>query len=409
MKKMNIVCSSKGIIDIKHPRQGINDLLICGFTDVILDLSMILSSNMNSRQSEDRYLIDPSLLRMYANNISSCFKEKNICNSIIYAPYTSCITFKDNINNIIEKLTSESIELCNSLNAEYIIVRPLANIAPNDIYNYYLRLGKIAKTNNTHILIENQCKSHNGHFIRGTFSDSEQTSEFIDKLNYEIGYDCFGICINFSALTLAGQNIYDYIIPLKNKIKAVILSDCDGAYETALLPFSAAHKRTSCTDWLGIIRGLRACNFDGTRILDIDDTISAFSPILHPNVLELAKNTVEYLKWQIELENLMRKYQSIVLFGAGNMCRNYMKCYGEKYPPLFTCDNNSKIWGTEFCGLEVKNPEELKNIPKDCAIFICNVYYREIEAQLREMGITNPIEYFNDEYLPRYEFNRIER
>ena len=85
-----------------------------------------------------------------------------------------------------------------------------------------------------------------------------------------------------------------------------------------------------------------------------------------------------------------------------------MKCYGEKYPPLFTCDNNSKTWGTIFCGLEVKNPEELKNISDDCAIFICNIYYREVEKQIRDMGITNPVEYFNDEYMPSFYYDRLE-
>lgn len=86
-----------------------------------------------------------------------------------------------------------------------------------------------------------------------------------------------------------------------------------------------------------------------------------------------------------------------------------MKCYGEKYPPLFTCDNNQKLWETEFCGLTVKAPEALLDLPKDCAVFICNIYYREIEAQLRKMGIENPIEFFNDEYMPSFYFDRVER
>ena len=84
-----------------------------------------------------------------------------------------------------------------------------------------------------------------------------------------------------------------------------------------------------------------------------------------------------------------------------------MKCYGEKYVPMFTCDNNSKLWGTTFCGLEVKPPEQLKELPPDCAIFICNIYYREIEKQLRDMDIKNPIEFFNDEYMPSFYFDRL--
>ena len=128
--------------------------------------------------------------------------------------------------------------------------------------------------------------------------------------------------------------------------------------------------------------------------------------MLRPQLLSLARAAAEYFKWQIEIESLLKKYESIVLFGAGNMCRNYLKCYGERYPPLFTCDNNPRMWGTDFFGLEVRTPEALKSIPEGCGVFICNIYYREIERQLRDMGIKN-IEFFNDEYMPSFYFDRL--
>ena len=90
------------------------------------------------------------------------------------------------------------------------------------------------------------------------------------------------------------------------------------------------------------------------------------------------------------------------------MCRNYMKCYGKAYPPLYTCDNDEKKWGTKFCGLVIQSPECLRELTEDTVILICNVYYREIERQLRNMGIANPIEYFNDEYMPSFHFDRVE-
>ena len=74
---------------------------------------------------------------------------------------------------------------------------------------------------------------------------------------------------------------------------------------------------------------------------------------------------------------------------------------------MFTCDNNPALWGEDFCGLEVKPPGKLKDLPEDCAIFICNIYYREIERQLREMNVRNPIEFFNDEYMPSFHYDRL--
>lgn len=162
------------------------------------------------------------------------------------------------------------------------------------------------------------------------------------------------------------------------------------------------------TDWLNLIRGLRQIEFDGKLILNLEDTAAAFSPILRPGLLKLAKSVMEYLKWQIEIERLLKRHDLKVLFGAGNMCRNYMKCYGEKYPPFCICDNNQTLWGTVFCGVEVKPPKALKDLPPEYTIFICNIYYREIENQLRSIGVTNRIEYFNDEYMPSFYFDRLE-
>lgn len=130
-------------------------------------------------------------------------------------------------------------------------------------------------------------------------------------------------------------------------------------------------------------RGLRAAAFQGTAILDVRESLAAGPLLLKEGMLQHTKRVGEYLKLQLELEQVLAKYDKRVLFGAGNMCRNYMKCYGEKYPPLFTCDNNAAIWGTRFEGLEVKDPEELKKLPEDCAIFICNIYYDEIKSNCK--------------------------
>lgn len=259
------------------------------------------------------------------------------------------------------------------------------------------------------ILLQNVCREVNGHMTRGVCSKASELVKWINQLNEMVGEEAFGMCVDTGALNLCGQNAYEYIHVLGAHLKAVVLRENDGQNDYAMLPFTSVVNGYSQMDWLGVIRGLREMNFDGYLIMDFGDTASAFSPLLRPQLMSMAKSVAEYFKWQIEIESLLKKHTSRVLFGAGNMCRNYMKNYGEKYPPLFTCDNNKNLWGTEFCGLEIKSPETLKTLPKDCAIFICNIYYREIEQQLRDMGIENDIEYFNDEYMPTFYFDRIER
>lgn len=81
--------------------------------------------------------------------------------------------------------------------------------------------------------------------------------------------------------------------------------------------------------------------------------------------------------------------KDIILFGAGLMTEDYMRRFGKKYPPVFLVDNNPDKWGTKKCGLEVCRPEEILKIPEERRkLFLCNTYYKQIEEQLKKMGIT---------------------
>lgn len=422
---MNIICAPQGIVDGKRPGQGIGDLFQAGFDSALTDLSLFCppetmekfgKPGQETKADNRRFFLceHPDELYNSMRQILEQCREQNLRCTTAMAPYLRPDTRRDDLNELLKRQAAESVEICGRTGCRYLIVRPLfAGIPSGNFWErnreFYLGLEERAKKYDVQILLENQCRDFNGHLVRGICSEARQAAEWVDALNEAAGEERFGFCMDVGVCNLCGQNMYDFIQALGKRLKAVILRDCDGNHESALLPFTAVRRGQFRTDWLNLIRGLREIGFDGELIVDIRDTASAFSPILRPELLRMAKSVAEYFKWQIGIENLLKKYPSRVLFGAGNMCRAYMKCYGEKYPPLFTCDNNEKLWGSVFEGLEVKNPQCLMNLPADCVVFICNIYYREIEAQLRQMGVKNPVEFFNDEYMPTFHFDRIER
>lgn len=409
---MQIICSIKGIINVERPMQGLHDICNANFHNFFCDMS---DFELHNRKTADGIIYKFIVKEMEDFLSKICDYRQNI--SVVRTPYMGL-----NINEY-RTMIIESIKKGLESDWKYLIVQPFYTDDKADPFDFNLdfliEIASYFVESNLSILLENQCKNVNGHYVRGFCSDEVEAVNFIDKLNNlaeekygqrivngeEIPY--FGFCMNTGTCNLCGQNMYDFVVTLGSRIKAVILRDCNGNQDTSMLPFTCVNDNTSQTDWLNLIRGLRKIRFDGELIMDFSDTAAAFSPILKPQLLVLAKSIADYFKWQIEIESLLDKYPSRVLFGAGNMCRNYMKNYGEKYPPLFTCDNNKKIWGQTFEGLEIKNPECLKDVPSDTAIFICNVFYREIEEQLRGMGLKNPIEYFNDEYMPSFHYNRI--
>lgn len=82
--------------------------------------------------------------------------------------------------------------------------------------------------------------------------------------------------------------------------------------------------------------------------------------------------------------------KKIILFGSGLMFEDYMKKYGDKYRPEFLVDNDENKWERKRMGLEIKKPEAILDIPASKrVVIICSYYYKEIEPQLKAMGITD--------------------
>ncbi len=359
---MKVVYSPKGIVSDISPGRGVSAMERAGFSNIVMDFSV---------GEEVLY--------------TECGK-RGMRFPVAMVPCMSPDGKRVEDETFLAELTMECIQACEKIGCNDLIVPALS-------MECYQKLAVAARKKNVTLLLKNECRDLNGHLIRGSFCDARETAEILDATR-------FGFCLDVGVCNLCGQNMYEVIRVLGNRVKAVILRENDGHANGALLPFTSMGEYGSCTDWRSLILGLRDISFDGLVVFDFHDSLKGVPGTLRMKFLELARDTGKYFAWQLGQEQVLKKYKSRVLFGAGNMCRNYMKCYGTQFPPLFTCDNNRALWNTRVEGLMVKSPEELKRLPKDCAIFICNIYYDEIAGQLQEMGLENPIEYFSDEWVP---------
>ena len=401
---MNLIISPSGYVNIRHPAQGLSDIRDAGFEQIMLDTSQALDPEIlqlkpmqafcdeTHRQQIEMPIAEAGELKSsffysdsYELNLKWLQTEKvsvelavrNGCKSIIVSPHHMCIPYGHEFEENKRFLAS--------------LVRSAETCRADDFF----------------ILLRNDTKYFEGRYERGFLSDPYEAMRWVEQLNELSDKVHFGICMDIGNLNLCGIDTDEYCRALGDHIKAVILRDNDGNSDDSMLPFSCVKNGNAGTDWLSVIRGLRYLHFDGNLIIDAHDSARFFPATLRTELLRTAYRIGRYFDWQIHMEDIMKKYDHIVLFGAGNMCRNYMKNYGDKYPPLFTCDNDSARWGEQFCGLEIQPPERLKDLPDNTGILICNVYYREIAAQLNGMGITDGIEYFNDEYLDTFYMDRL--
>ncbi len=415
---MKVLSGIRGCVPGFRPKQGYNDLKKAGYQYLCLDLNLFCSEQeilqmgkppkANEQRVRDPITEKPELMLEYPQTLIQSAKDYDLQYEMgvsVIHPYgersSDCAEF-------IFDVTISALKLCRQAGCPYLLVYPVSHdqMDLERVTKWYERLIPEAKEQQVTILISNQVKYSEGHWVRGIFAEAEELSAWIDAENEKAGHEAFAVCLDTGSTNLCGQDNYELIRVLGSRIKAVIIRENNGHDEFSLMPFSYAYSKP---DYMGLIRGLREIDFDGLLWIDAAHSYASYSTMVRPALMNLIKETGDFLAWQIGMEQGLKRYPNRVLFGAGNMCRNYMKCYGESYPPLFTCDNNQSLWGEEFCGLTIKDPKELLSIPKDCVIYICNTYYREIDAQLREMGVTNPIEYFNDEYLPSYHMDRIAR
>ena len=408
---MKISYSTDGIVNGKFPKAGVRDMVKGACSEIVLNISKCaLDYDYSKDKPWQEYLIytNPQKLEKMLKPVLDACKVEDLSISAAYVDFQLPDMNSELIDTLMN-LGEEAARIAADAGCRYLIVSPLSVGVDDWKINrqYYLHLAEVIKDHQITILLENQTKNLGGHLVRGLCSDEVEVVEWIDSLNEAVGKELFGFNLDVGTCNLCGQDMQEFVLTLGHRLKVVTLRDNDGNQESSMLPFTAVCKHSSRTNWLSLIRGLRSVDFDGMFVVQMEDTASAFSPLIRPELIKLSKTVAEYIAWQVSIEALLKKYKNRVLFGAGNMCRAYIKCYGDKYPPLFTCDNNKSLWGKNFCGLEVKAPAELRHLPEDCAIFICNVYYSEIERQLHEMGLKNPIERFNDEYLPNYHFTRI--
>lgn len=414
---MDIVCILPEFVELECPEKGIRTLKEGGFDHILLDLAMGCppgelerlgkSKEKEEKETEERILVSeqPARLSESVTMLLNHCRKQQIRIPVARAPYLVRHTKRGDLTELLSELANESIKVCGQAGCGMLIVNPVfAGVQRGTEWEinreYYLGLVDKARENNVTILLENQCRYANGHLVRGICADADEAAAWVDRLNEEAGEKRFGFCMDVGVCTLCGQGGQEFARTLGSRIKAVILRDCDGYHEAAMLPFTCVGAGQSQTDWPGLICGLREIGFDGVLAMDFGNTMAAYSHLFRPKLLQLARMTADYFKWQISLEAVLKKYDKRVIFGAGNMCRNYMKYYGKEFPPLFTCDNDKNRWGEWFEGLEIRPPEALKELAPDCAVIICNIYYKEIEKQLHQMRICNPIEYFNDEYMP---------
>ena len=273
---------------------------------------------------------------------------------------------------------------------EYIVISTVGNCSIFELKTVIERVADDIKKHQVAILIENgMAGSDKDGYVYNDFSDTGRIREIAEYGDDLCGVGMFGICVNVGYANLLARSVRLVIEGAGDYIGLVHVNDNDGFINEKQMPYTYTRGRgDQTTDWYRIIGSLiRAC-YDGMLVFDTEGLFNRTPKIIVPAMLKMLRSIGGYWDSIIHFEDILNCGKKIILFGAGRMSSNYMYIWGDRYSPLFLVDNDSKKWGKKHCGVDVKSPNEILNVPEnERLVLLCNARYEEIGLQLRKMNV----------------------
>lgn len=252
------------------------------------------------------------------------------------------------------------------------------------------------------ILIENGCKGNDlVGYSHNVYSDVTEIMKIVDHCNRLCGKPMVRICYNIGYGNLLAKNIRSQLFQCRDFLGMVHVNDNGGVRNDKQMPYTFTRGRGNlATDWYHIVQELIRMDFQKWIIFDTTGLFGRCPEILQTQFIRLLHAIADDWKWQYMFEErvLNKPDKKLILFGAGQMLIDYMRVFGEKYPPYFVVDNGNKRWNTEVMGIPIKNPREILTLQEEERnVVICCMYYDAVGEQLRKMGVK--YEEFHDRYF----------
>ena len=305
----------------------------------------------------------------------------------------------------LQGLTSDKLydmlDKCKEYQGNYIVFSTM-NCQGGILENVVEECAMMIRDYGIPIFIENGCSGNNqSGYLHNEYSDASQLMKIADYCNRLCEKTIFGICYNIGYGNLLAKNIRSQLYQCREYLCMIHANDNGGVKNDRQMPYTFTKGRGDLvTDWYHIIGELIRMDFQGWMIFDTAGLFGRCPESLQVQFIKLLHAIGEEWESQYTFEKrvLDKPDKKLILFGAGQMLVDYMRVFGEKYPPYFAVDNSQNRWGTELLGVQIKNPQEILSVPEDERnVVICCMYYDAIGAQLREMGV----EYgeFQDRYF----------
>lgn len=292
--------------DEKYLYEKFSYLKECGFEaidynmDHFLDCPSIYSGELND-------FWDKSLdeLYEYFSHTKNAIEKSGICFSQAHSSFPLYFEGKDDFNEYMIMVIEKTIAVCGFLGCPAVVAHPIShedkereteiNLA------MYRKMIPAAKKYGVKVCLENTFTTFGGKPTEGSCTDVDEVCRYIDKLNSEACEDVFGFCLDIGHANLMGRSIKRFITTLGSHLTCLHIHDNDGIYDMHMMPYTQTRDRgkQNCTDWDGMIDGLRKINYQGNLSFETFRGVETFPNEVEPEVLRLLSSIGRYFRSRI--------------------------------------------------------------------------------------------------------------
>jgi sugar phosphate isomerase/epimerase len=300
-----------------------------------------------------------------------------------------------------EKLLREALAKARAWDAEYLMIDTCQVREEQALEQLLFSCADEVASSDLMVYIENGCcMDEAGNYQYGPFSEMSALSELCTKLNERCDKKRFFLCFNVGYANVLAKNLRAMAEENGDIIGVVHMNDNDGFHDAKQIPYTFTTGRGGKGTELDRVIGMLVQHqFQGWMIFDVDGMLERTPEPLQKPYLKLLSAIYDTWEREFSFEERVLNHpdKALILFGAGNMARNFLRVWGYKYWPEFLVDNNPNIWGMMLADIEIKAPQDILEIPPEYRnVVICSTYYDAIGSQLEQMGIA--YECFWDQY-----------
>lgn len=204
----------------------------------------------------------------YYRPVKEAAEKNGITFGQMHSPFPLWVQDKPEVNDYMIMVVDKCAAICAYLNCPLLVVHPITRPTKEEEWDVnmamYRSMIPTALRYGVKLCLENLPQGAHGRTVTGVCCEAAEVCRYLDTLNAEAGCEAFGFCFDLGHANILGLRTRDYLVGIGHRLSCLHLHDNNGLSDWHTAPFTCMSGSSYCTDWEGLLQGLKEIEYRGT-------------------------------------------------------------------------------------------------------------------------------------------------